>query len=154
MSQAQVQEDRRLVPEEAFFEYLRSNKELAQKVVDDLIDNIRTTVWSKQNINDGIKSVFLINLGEASEAFRLLRTAAEVAEYTEDHVNLKKLNEALSGFIKGLIILYYNIKEDREPFNEVWRDLYYSLVLPFTELLDESIKDLGDRISTLKSKKS
>jgi len=157
MSQAQVQvEDRRLiVPDEVFFkDYLSSNKNLAQKTVDDLIDNIRRAILGRQNINDGEKSAFLVSLGEASEAFRLLKTAAEVAEFIEDHTNTKKLNEALSGFIKSLIMTYYNIKEDREPFNEIWRDLYYLLVMSYTELLDEFIKDLGDRISTLNSKKS
>ncbi|MFP3319994.1 MAG: hypothetical protein RXO24_05485 [Acidilobus sp.] len=141
-------EDRRIiVPDEIFFnEYLRSNKDLAQKVVDDLIDNIRVAVLGRQNINDGEKSAFLVSLGEASEAFKLLKTATEVAEFIEDHTNTKKLNEALSGFIKSLITAYYNIKEDREPFDEIWRDVYYLLVMSYTELLDEFIKDLGDRI--------
>jgi hypothetical protein len=148
MSQAQVQvEDRIIVPDEIFFnEYLRSNKDLAQKVVDNLIDNIRVAILGRQNINDGEKSAFLVSLGEASEAFKLLKTVAEAAEYIEDHTNTKKLNEALSGFIKSLITAYYNIKEDREPFDEIWRDVYYLLVMSYTELLDEFIKDLGDRI--------
>jgi hypothetical protein len=158
MSQAQVQVEERsrvVVPDEIFFkEYLRSNKVLAQKVVDDLIDNIRWATWSRQNIKDGEKSAFLVNLGEASEAFKLLKTATEVAEYIEDHTYTKKLNEALSGFIRYLINTYYNIKEDREPFDEIWRDLYYLVVMSYTELLNEFIKDLGDRISMLKSKKS
>jgi len=155
MSQAQeVQEKKNLSPDEAFFEeYLRSNKDLAQKVVDDLIDSIRVAVLSK-DINDGKKSVFLVNLGQASEAFRLLRSVVEVAEYGEDHVDIKKLNEAFSGFIRYLITTYYNIKEDREQFDEIWRDVYYLLVTPYNELLDEFIKDLGDKITMLKSKKS
>jgi len=155
MSQAQeVQEKKNLSPDEAFFEeYLRSNKDLAQKVVDDLIDSIRVAVLSK-DINDGKKSVFLVNLGQASEAFRLLRSVVEVAEYGEDHVDIKKLNEAFSGFIRYLITTYYNIKEDREPFDAIWRDVYYLLVMSYNELLDEFIKDLGDKISMLKSKKS
>jgi len=155
MSQAQeVQEKKNLSPDEAFFEeYLRSNKDLAQKVVDDLIDSIRVAVLSK-DINDGKKSVFLVNLGQASEAFRLLRSVVEVAEYGEDHVDIKKLNEAFSGFIRYLITTYYNIKEDREQFDEIWRDVYYLLVIPYNELLDEFIKDLGDKITMLKSKKS
>jgi len=155
MSQAQeVQEKKNLSPDEAFFEeYLRSNKDLAQKVVDDLIDSIRVAVLSK-DINDGKKSVFLVNLGQASEAFRLLRSVVEVAEYGEDHVDIKKLNEAFSGFIRYLITTYYNIKEDREQFDEIWRDVYYLLVMSYNELLDEFIKDLGDKITMLKSKKS
>jgi hypothetical protein len=155
MSQAQeVQEKKSLSPDEAFFEeYLRSNKDLAQKVVDDLIDSIRVAVLSK-DINDGKKSVFLVNLGQASEAFRLLRSVVEVAEYGEDHVDIKKLNEAFSGFIRYLITTYYNIKEDREPFDAIWRDVYYLLVMSYNELLDEFIKDLGDKITMLKSKKS
>ena len=155
MSQAQaVQEKKNLSPDEAFFEeYLRSNKDLAQKVVDDLIDSIRVAVLSK-DINDGKKSVFLVDLGQASEAFRLLRSVVEVAEYGEDHVDIKKLNEAFSGFIRSLITTYYNIKEDREQFDEIWRDVYYLLVTPYNELLDEFIKDLGDKITMLKSKKS
>jgi len=155
MSQAQeVQEKKNLSPDEAFFEeYLRSNKDLAQKVVDDLIDSIRVAVLSK-DINDGKKSVFLVNLGQASEAFRLLRSVVEVAEYGEDHVDIKKLNEAFSGFIRYLITTYYNIKEDREPFDAIWRDVYYLLVMSYNELLDEFIKDLGDKITMLKSKKS
>jgi hypothetical protein len=156
MSQVQeVQENKNLSLDEVFFnEYLRSNKVLAQAVVDNLINAIREAVLTRQNVGDGVKSVFLVDLGEASEAFRLLRTAAEVAEYTEDHVNLKKLNEAFIGLIRYLIRIYYNIKEDRESFDEIWRDLYYLLVMSYTELLDEFIKDLGDKISTLKSKKS
>ena len=155
MSQAQeVREKKNLSPDEAFFEvYLRSNKDLAQKVVDDLIDSIRVAVLSK-DINDGKKSVFLVNLGQASEAFRLLRSAVEVAEYSEDHVDIKKLNEAFSGFIRYLIKIYYDIKEDREQFDVIWRDVYYLLVKSYTELLDEFIKDLGDKISMLKSEKS
>jgi len=155
MSQAQeVQEKKNLSPDEAFFEeYLRSNKDLAQKVVDDLIDSIRVAVLSK-DINDGKKSVFLVDLGQASEAFRLLRSVVEVAEYGEDHVDIKKLNEAFSGFIRYLITTYYNIKEDREPFDAIWRDVYYLLVMSYNELLDEFIKDLGDKITMLKSKKS
>jgi len=107
-----------------------------------------------KDINDGKKSVFLVNLGQASEAFRLLRSVVEVAEYGEDHVDIKKLNEAFSGFIRYLITTYYNIKEDREPFDAIWRDVYYLLVMSYNELLDEFIKDLGDKITMLKSKKS
>jgi len=152
--QVEAQEKKSLSPEEAFFEeYLRSNKDLAQKVVDDLIDSIRGAVLGK-DINDGKKSVFLVDLGQASEAFRLLRSVVEVAEYGENHVDIKKLNEAFSGFIRYLIKTYYNIKEDREPFDEIWRDVYYLLVTPYNELLDEFIKDLGDKITMLKSKKS
>jgi hypothetical protein len=151
MSEVEVQENKNLSPDEAFFkEYLRSHKDLAQKVVDDLIDNIRLAVLSRQNINDGEKSAFLVSLGEVSEVFRLLKTAVEVAEYTEDHT--KKLNEAFIGLIRYLIKTYYNIKEDREPFNEIWRDVYYLLNMSYNEFLSEFIKDLGDKISVLKNK--
>jgi len=76
MSQAQVQvEDRRLiVPDEVFFrDYLRSRKDLAQEVVNDLVNDIRIAVLSRQNINDADKSFFLVNLGGLAEAFRLLK---------------------------------------------------------------------------------
>ncbi|MFP3257792.1 MAG: hypothetical protein RXO36_08325 [Candidatus Nanopusillus acidilobi] len=151
--QVEVQENKDLSPDEAFFkEYLRSHKDLAQKVVGDLIDNIRLAVLSRHNINDGEKSAFLVSLGEVSEVFRLLKTAVEVAEYTEDHTNTKKLNEAFIGFIRYLIKTYYDIKEDREPFNEIWRDVYYLLNMSYNEFLGEFIKDLGDKISVLKNK--
>jgi len=157
MSQVQAQtEDRRLiVPSEVFFEeYLRSHKDLAQEIVNELVNDIRVAVWSRQNINDADKSFFLVNLGGLAEAFRLLKAEVEVAEQIEDNEDLKKLNEAFSGLIKSLIKVYYGIKEDLEPFDKISTDVYYDLTYSITMLLDVFIKKLRDKILTLKSEKS
>ena len=159
MSQVQVQEDRRLiVPSEIFFnDYLMSRKDLAQAVVETVVNDIRIAVLRRQNIKDEDKSFFLVNLGGLAEAFRLLRAEIEVAEKIEDDKDLKelneKLNEAFNGLIKSLIKIYYNIKEDLEPFDKIMVDVYYDLVNSLTILLDVFMEKLGDKI-TLKSEKS
>ena len=157
MSQVQAQtEDRRLiVPSEVFFEeYLRSHKDLAQEIVNELVNDIRVAVWSRQNINDADKSFFLVNLGGLAEAFRLLKAEVEVAEQIEDNEDLEKLNEAFIGLIKSLVKVYYGIKEDLEPFDKISTDVYYDLSYSITILLDVFIKKLRDKILTLKSEKS
>ena len=158
MSQVQVQvevkKNRIIVPSDIFFEeYLRSHRDLAQDIVNILVDDIRRAVVNRQNIKDDDKSFFLVNLGGLAVAFKLLRSTIKVAEQIEDE-DLEKLNEAFNGLIKSLIKVYYDIKEDLEPFDKISTDVYYDLADSLTVLLDVFISKLGDKISKLKTEKS